>query len=387
MSTIQYRPSRRPTSSRSRGVGIAAAAIAVMVVVCAVAAFAHGQATASAAANSPANAIVASAKVKKAKSSSRKSSSRKRASKSTSVASAAGKSTSTAKAKKAASTRRTLASKKATARRVAVASGPSLASYRGLGSWVDLYDDKAWSDPGAAINSMSRHGVRTLYVETSNYHSSDPIMHQSELNTLIERAHSKGIRVVAWYLPDLRKGSVDWARVKAAIGYKTPKGQKFDSFALDIEASVVSSVSERNANLAALSKKIRGYAGKNYPLGGIIPSPVGLSHGGGDWADFPYRTVANYYDVIVPMAYYTYHTHGYSGVYDDATGNVKLLRKQPGCAHLPIHLIGGVSEDSSASEAQAFSKAVVDTHCFGGSLYGWPGTSAGEWKALKAIAR
>ena len=387
MSTIQYRPSRRPTHSRSRGVVFAAAAVAVLVVAGAVVALAHGF---SASSESPSASSVASASAKKAKATSRRTKPKKHSTSGSStsgtkVSSASG-ATSGAKSK-AATKKRTVASAKKVAKRRVVASGPSIRTYAGLGSWVDLYDDKAWNDPGAAINSMARHGVRTLYIETSNYHSSDPIMHGSELNTFIERSHAKGIKVVAWYLPDLRKDSVDWARIKAAIEYKTPKGQKFDSFALDIEASVVSSVSERNDNLASLSKKIRGYVGKNYPLGGIIPSPVGLSHGGGDWADFPYRTVANYYDVILPMAYYSYHTHGYSGVYDDATGNVKLLHNQPGCAHIPIHLIGGVSEDSSDSEAQAFSKAVVDTNCYGGSLYGWPGTSAGEWKALKAIAR
>jgi len=49
---------------------------------------------------------------------------------------------------------------------------PSREAYRGLGSWVDIYDSKAWKDPSAAIADMASHGVRTLYLETSNSRSS-----------------------------------------------------------------------------------------------------------------------------------------------------------------------------------------------------------------------
>ena len=42
-------------------------------------------------------------------------------------------------------------------------------SYRGLGTWVDLYDAKAWDHPASAVSDMRAHGVRTLYLETSNY--------------------------------------------------------------------------------------------------------------------------------------------------------------------------------------------------------------------------
>jgi len=47
-------------------------------------------------------------------------------------------------------------------------------AYRGLGSWVDIYDDAAWKDPAGTVADMSKHGVKTLYIETGNSRHSSP---------------------------------------------------------------------------------------------------------------------------------------------------------------------------------------------------------------------
>jgi hypothetical protein len=263
--------------------------------------------------------------------------------------------------------------------------GPSLDAYKGLGSWVDIYDDKAWANPSAAVANMSQHGVRTLYLETSNSRSSFDLKDSSKISTFIEAAHSHHMKVVAWYLPDMTKASKDYGRIEKAINFKTSGGQKFDSFALDIESSAIKSESVRNKALASLSTKIRSLVGCSYPLGAIIPSPVGLAKKAGYWDAFPYSDVAQRYDVVLPMAYYTYHGKGASAAYSDAKSNVTILRKQKGCSKVPIHLIGGIAEKSSTAEVQAFVRAVVGQHCFGGSLYSWPGTSGSDWNALTAI--
>ena len=60
----------------------------------------------------------------------------------------------------------------AAARPPASAAGSaSITAYRGLGTWVDMYDPSAWNDPAAAVKDMAAHGVRTLYIETANYHN------------------------------------------------------------------------------------------------------------------------------------------------------------------------------------------------------------------------
>lgn len=268
------------------------------------------------------------------------------------------------------------------------AGGPaSIDAYHGLGSWVDLYDTRAWADPAGAVADMAAHGVRTIYIETSNYHSPAAVMNADKVAAFITNAHARGMKVVAWYLPDLKANSVDFDRVSKAIAFSTPDGQKFDSFALDIEATVVGSESQRNRNLTALSTRIRGLVGASYPLGGIIPSPVGLSKKAGYWDNFPYSVVANSYDVIVPMAYYTYHGKGAAAAYADATANVRILRAQPGCATVPVHLIGGIAENSSPAEVGQFVRAAREGGCAGASLYGWAGTSAADWQQLASAPR
>jgi hypothetical protein len=258
-------------------------------------------------------------------------------------------------------------------------------AYAGLGSWVDIYDDRAWNDPPAAVADMASHGVRTLYIETSNSASNGAFKDTAALEKFIRAAHVRKMKVVAWYLPDLTDVPMDFDRVSQAIRFRTSDGQRFDSFGLDIESTVVSSETQRNAALADLSRRIRALVGAKYPLGAITPSPVGVATNNAYWPSFPYEMVARIYDVFVPMSYYTYHGSGGPAVLQDTLDSIRILRGQPGCAHKPIHLIGGISDNSSSSEVRAFAQAAVQQKVYGASLYGWAGTTPDDWRELGAI--
>jgi hypothetical protein len=264
---------------------------------------------------------------------------------------------------------------------VVAAAGP-LDAYRGLGSCVDIYDDRAWNDPAAAVRDMAKHSVRTLYLETSRF-TGPALFKPAQLDTFVTAAHANRMRVVAWYLPYIGSSSADYSRIAQVIDFKTPGGQRFDSFALDIEQGV-GDIGARNRALDTLSRKIRAKVGPSYPLGAIIPSPTGMANNG-SWSPFPYTALTKYYDVFVPMSYYTYHGSGADAARSDTLSNVRIIRAQPGCSRIPVHLIGGISENSSAAEVQAFVRASVQTKCIGASLYGWPGTSGAMWNSLKAI--
>lgn len=257
--------------------------------------------------------------------------------------------------------------------------------YRGLGTWVDLYDARAWADPKAAVADMASHGVRTIYVETANSSSKSGLVHPDELSTLIMEAHKRHMYVVAWYLPSFRPGTVDYDRVVQAVDFRTSDGQSFDSFAMDIESTTVKSEADRNAGLAALSEKVRARVGRDYALGAIIPSPLNLSRKKGFWNDFPYATVAKSYDVVLPMNYYSFNIHEPAPTYDAMVVNMRVLRAQKGCAKIPVHMIGGISEDSTAAQVGQFVQATKDTGCIGASMYGWAGTTAAQWRELAAV--
>ncbi len=270
----------------------------------------------------------------------------------------------------------------------AAASAP-VRSYRGLGSWVDMYDARAWDDPAAALKDMQARGVRTLFLETANYHlpaDSSTMFRRDDAGRLIQEAHARGIKVVAWYLPGFKDPAKDYRRSMAAIRYRTPDGQAFDSFTLDIEASIVKDVDVRTSRLRSLSNRIRAAVGPTYPLGACIPSPAGMVMHASYWPRFPYKTLAGIYDVFVPMGYYTYHGDGYANAYRDTRDNIRIIREKTGRPGIPIHVIAGDGAKSSGSETTAYVRALRENGALGGSMYDWATTNDASWRALRERA-
>ncbi len=264
---------------------------------------------------------------------------------------------------------------------------PSLAAYRGLGTWVDLYDPKAFKNPAAVVASMRQRGARTLYLETANYHTAGDVGRPKGIGRFIDLAHAAGIKVVAWYLPGLDSPSRDLRRSLAAIRFRSTTGQRFDSFSLDIEASIVRRVGLRNRRLLNLSAAIRRAVGQSYALGAIIPSPRGMQLNAAYWPGFPYAPLANVYDVFLPMGYFTFHTRTSRGAFDFTIRNVTIVRRSTGDPSVPIHMIGGVSNAASAAQVRSFVQAVRACGVMGASMYDFTTTTASQWSTLTPISR
>jgi hypothetical protein len=267
------------------------------------------------------------------------------------------------------------------------AASDPLDAYRGLATWVSIYDTRAWADPEAAVADMSSHGVQTLFIQTGNSNSKGVVYNPAAQEIFIRAAHARGMRVIAWYLPEMADMAHDYDRIASAIGFRTADGQTFDSFALDIESTKIKSIDARNTAVRVLTSMIRGLVGNSYVLGAIVPSPVGIAKATGFWNDFPYGSVAADFQVLLPMGYYTYHGKGLAAVTADVTESVRMIRATPGCASIPIHFIGGLAAKTTAAEVGAFATATVATGCIGGSLYSWSGTGAAEWDALRGLVR
>jgi hypothetical protein len=262
---------------------------------------------------------------------------------------------------------------------------PSVAAYRGLGTWVDIYDPTAWTRPEAAVRSMKARGVRTLYLETGNFRQTVDIVRAALAGRFIDAAHSLGIRVVAWYLPSFAAPKKDLRRSLAAISFRSAGGGQFDSFALDIEASVVKSVALRNRRLLSLSAQIRAAAGASYPLGAIIPSPRGMQLAGGYWPVFPYAELAETYDVFLPMGYFSYRPTDLGGAYGYTVRNVAMIRRATGDPGIAVHAIGGVADDSSVAQVGAFVRATRHCGIVGASMYDFTTTGPGGWRKLRGV--
>lgn len=264
------------------------------------------------------------------------------------------------------------------------AAAPSLTPYAGLGTWLDIYATPYWEKPAQQVAAMARAGVKTLYLQTGNYGQEAD---WSKVGRFVDAAHAHGLRVVAWYLPSFARPEQDARRSLRAIRFRTARGGRFDSFALDIEASIVSSEALRNQRLISLSKRLRKAAGPHYALGAIIPSPVGMIRHRHYWRSFPYRAVARLYDVFLPMAYFTDRDlHGIHLVRSYLAADVVVIRKRTGRPHVPIHLIGGISNAMTAADTQGFMRAVADCKPLGYSLYAWSVMRPGMWPALPGPA-
>src|SRR5207244_3761503 len=147
------------------------------------------------------------------------------------------------------------------------------------------------------------------------------------------------MQVVAWYLPLFNNVDTDFTRVRRSLDYRTSDGQAFDSFALDIEAAIVP-IKTRIQHLLALSARIRAAVGPSFPLGAIIPSPRGLIRVPTYWPGFPYKALPAYYDVVLPMSYYTFHTNGPWAAHRYISDNIRIVRERTGDPTIPIHVIG-----------------------------------------------
>jgi len=258
-----------------------------------------------------------------------------------------------------------------------------LSAYTGLGTWVDLYDPRILARPEAAVAQMAERGVGTLFYETSNYGSRQDIVKPPRVARFVEAAHANGMQIVAWYLPSFTDLARDRRRSLAAINFTTPGGEQFDSFALDIEASLVKPASKRSARLLTLSRRLRA-AEPDLTLGAIVPAPRGMQRLPWYWPGFPFAQLAQLYDVFLPMGYFTYRSKlaSFTGVYTQL--NIDLLRTGTGNPALPVHPIGGIAGVASTAQVRAFARAARNGKSLGASLYDFAGTTLGQWRELQS---
>jgi hypothetical protein len=257
------------------------------------------------------------------------------------------------------------------------------AAYAGLGTWVSIYAKKVWRDPEQRVTAMAQDGVRTLYLETGNYRKRADLVRPQALGRFIDAAHAAGLRVVAWYLPSFANLPRDERRALAAIRFRSVSGERFDGFALDIEATVVRAMRLRNRRLLQLSARLRRDVGPRYALGAIAPSPIGMSPS--YWPGIPYRALARYYAVFLPMAYSTDRgAQGSTATRSYLAATVAAIRSGTGNPKVPIHLIGGLSGAMGATETAGFMRAVAACSPLGYSLYAFRHTARAAWAALTA---
>ena len=270
-----------------------------------------------------------------------------------------------------------------------------LGAYKGLGTWVDVYDYVPGfpADGGPppvtvdSVDDMARLGVSTLYLQAAQDDTriTGPTVDRKLLGEFLNRAHDAGMSVVAWYLPKLADLETDLRRIRALERFRRD-GEGFDGIALDLEwTQGVPDATARNDALVELSKKARKVVGDT-ALGAIVLEPLLLEDVNPNyWPGFPWKRIAHLYDVWLPMSYWTNRNES-SGLRDGfvyASKNIKRLRTRIGDKDAFVHAIGGIADSASTEDYVGFVRAVKKRDAIGWSIYDFNTTTSGVWARLR----
>jgi hypothetical protein len=257
-----------------------------------------------------------------------------------------------------------------------------LQPYAGLGTWVDGFDyGPAYTKGGAppitplALDEMAASGVRTVFLQAvrDDSRSPDGIVDGALVEQFLIRAHRLGLRVIGWYLPKFTDVDLDFRNLLKIADFEV-LGHRFDGVAVDIEAvDDVTDVTERNQKLIDLSARLRSRTGHD-ALGAIVLPPV-LTEVVNQryWPDFPWTEIDPFYDVWLPMSYWTFRSAS-SGYHDGYTYNdesTRRLRNNLGDQNAVVHGIGGIGDLVTPEELDRFAQSLADDRAVGGSIYDW----------------
>jgi hypothetical protein len=272
-----------------------------------------------------------------------------------------------------------------------------VAVYRGLGTWVDAYDfSPQFQSNGVpppvtpeSMDDLAAAGVKTLYLQASKDDTRSPgdLVNPEILGPMLARAHGRGIRVVAWYLPKFYDLDSDMRRLLAVRDFRAG-GHGFDGIGLDIEwTRDVPNHTERSLRLIDLSRRLRAAVGSAalsaIPLPPVLIETVNPKY----WPGFPWRELAPLYDVWMPMGYWTFRNHssGYRDAYRYTEENVRRLRANLGLPGAVVHPIGGTDNKSNDEDYRGFVRACADSASVGGSIYDWRTTPTASYAILRGV--
>ncbi len=261
----------------------------------------------------------------------------------------------------------------------------TLVPYQGLATWVDAYD---WTEElgGATpsvdlddVDAMADAGIQTVFLQTSHRRSASVVMEPERLEELIDRIHERDMHVVAWYLPTLADVDADLLRLTEAAELNV------DGLAVDIEATNVTDPVVRNEQLLALSTLLRA-SHPDLVLGAITLSSVHVQVvNPAFWPDFPYDRLADVYDVILPMAYWSIRSGELRNGERYIGENIDRIRAAIDDPDFPIHPVGGIADGVTAEDVAGMLRAMEQRNVIGGSLYDWATSEAAQWQQLQPL--
>ncbi|TFV89925.1 hypothetical protein [Blastococcus sp. CT_GayMR16] len=284
------------------------------------------------------------------------------------------------------------------ARSTAAPSEPSTAEqpvartspYAGVGTWLSRY--RITREFGGAapavtpedVDAMAAAGIRTIYLQPAADDARYPgLLTTDLLGEFLVRAHAHDLQVVAWYLPRFGDIAADLRRLQAIAAFRVD-GQGFDAIAVDIEFTDAVELAPRNAALVELSEQLRA-ALPDVELGAIVLPPVVTDVlNTAYWPEFPWRDLADLYDVWLPMAYWSNRSEeGFTDPHWYVSENVARVRRHLGDPCAAVSVIGGYDVQETAEDYAAMARAATERQAIGVSIWDWPTTPPSAWPALR----
>jgi hypothetical protein len=274
----------------------------------------------------------------------------------------------------------------------APAASPAPAPFTGLGAWLSVFEyvpafvHQPVPPPVVpdSIDDLAALGARTLYLQAAidDPRSTGLIVDDGLVGALLRRAHQRGLRVVAWYYPQLADPARDTARLDAIVHFRAG-ADRFDGVALDIESTLVPDVAERNRRLVSLTQHVRAVA-RSMPVGAIVyPAALLEVVNPNLWPQFPYRALARSVDVWLPMTYWTYRSGLYRDAFTYTDDSVRRLRHDLHDAHARVAPVGGLADSSAVADYQGFARAERADGAIGRSVFDITGTATSAWPYLR----
>lgn len=254
----------------------------------------------------------------------------------------------------------------------------------GKGMWLTI-GTMADSAPAVLVAAAIRAGMTHLYLETAisplGFHG------KAVVGPLIDAAHRRGLRVIAWVYPYLNDVASDVDLTARVAAFRTGSGQRFDGIAADLERNLLL------PRIRAYSQLVRASAGR-LPLIAVTYPPQSLPA-------FPFGEVARQYDAIAPMDYwhdsrsragslYGHMGYGFAYAYRYARDSVGGIRSAGGSVPIlpigqtfdPFGRLGMGPYAPSEAELRGFLQGSRDTGAVGVSFFQWLTASQPEWHAV-----
>lgn len=262
----------------------------------------------------------------------------------------------------------------------------TLVPYQGLGAWIDVYDwteEFTGGEPPVGlddVDAMADAGIQTVYVQVGHHRSAEDVIEPERLEELIDRIHDRGMHAVAWYLPTLVDPVTDLRRLLAASLLDV------DGLGVDIEAIDIEDPAERNRRLLALSEELREAVGPDKHLSAITLTALHVEVINPDyWPGYPWAALADTYDSILPMAYWSLRRDDLRSGSTYVGRNIDMIRELSGDPSIPIHPIGGIADEITVADVEGMVDALSERGAVGGSLYDWNTATPELWEAMQAL--